>query len=107
MLLACQNRGIQKKFYEDSANRHMFQLEKTLQQELHTILHQEELMWFQRSRAAWMHDGDRNTKYYQIKAANRKRKNCMHVLRNEQGRWIEDESSTKDHVTVFFKSPLN
>lgn len=61
-------------------------------------------MWYQRSRTVWMHDGDRNIKYYQIKAANRKRKNCIHVLRNDQGRWFEDEDSTKVHVTSFYKS---
>lgn len=50
-----------------------------------------------------MQDGDRNTMYYQIKAANRKKKNHIHILRNDQGRWLEDEDQTKSHVTNFLR----
>lgn len=51
-------------------NTYLHNLERDLQAELHEILYHEELMWFQRSRTKSMLDGDRNTKYYQIKAAN-------------------------------------
>lgn len=60
-------------------------------------------MGFQRSRAKWMHGGDRNTKYYHLKAVNRKKKNRIIMLCNESGQWMEDEDQIKTHVTSYFK----
>jgi hypothetical protein len=84
-------------------NPFLYKLEKELQQELASVLYQEELTWFQRSRAQWLHDGDRNTRYYQVKAANRKRKNRIYMLRGTDGDWIEDEGKLKELVNNFFK----
>lgn len=94
--------GIRKQYHEGNINHFLTSLEKTLQDELNDILYREELMWYQRSRTEWLHDGDRNTKYYHTKATNRKRKNRIHLLRRDNGTWLEDEVASKTHVNNFF-----
>lgn len=74
-----------------------------MQKELEAVIHQEELTWHQRSRAKWLQDGDRNTRYYHVKATKRKRRNRIHMLRNNDGIWIEDEKQLKSLVIDFFK----
>ncbi|MCH84156.1 putative ribonuclease H protein [Trifolium medium] len=49
------------------------------------------MVWHQKSRAQWIKDGDRNTRYYHLKTLNRQRKNKIIMLRAEDGSWVEDE----------------
>jgi hypothetical protein len=78
-------------------------LEQRLQGELNDILRKEELMWFQRSRAKWLKDGDRNTRYYHIKTVSRKRINNVIMLKNDNGQWIEDVTDLQNLATNFYK----
>lgn len=48
-------------------------LEQRLQREMEDILRKDKLMWFQRWKAKWLTDGDRNTKYYHIKVVHHRR----------------------------------
>lgn len=66
-------------------------LEYRIQQELAKVLHQEELFWFQCSRARWVIDGNRNTCYYHIKATQRRRNNRIVMIKKDEGDWVEDE----------------
>jgi hypothetical protein len=52
-------------------------LENKLQIELSETLKKEELMWYQRSRAKRLKDGDRNTRYYHLKTVNRRKNNAF------------------------------
>jgi hypothetical protein len=81
-------------------------LENKLQQELDTILKKEELMWFQRSRVHWLKDGDRNTKYYQMKAVTRRRKNNVLMLKGENGQWVDNVNQIRSMALIFIKSSL-
>jgi endonuclease/exonuclease/phosphatase family metal-dependent hydrolase len=77
--------GIQRKREAQAMHCHLRRLERSLQSELAEVLKQEELMWHQRSRARWLYDGDRNTKYYHLKAVNRKRKNKIIEIMMDSG----------------------
>lgn len=56
-------------------------LELRLHDELNNILKKEELMWFQRSMAKWLVDGNTNTKYYHLKTITRRKKNVIVMLK--------------------------
>lgn len=94
--------GIQRKQTSGSMNPYLMRLEAQLQQELDTILYQEELLWHQRSRTKWLADGDRNTRYYHLKTITRRRRNQILMLRNEQGDWVENEDVLKSMVNGFY-----
>ncbi|MCH79274.1 putative non-LTR retroelement reverse transcriptase [Trifolium medium] len=95
--------GIQRKLQTERRNKFLFRLEKELQDELAHILKTEELMWFQRSRAKWLVDGDRNTRYYHLKAITRRRYNKINMLRDTQGNWIENVDALKQMANDYYK----
>ncbi|GAU45807.1 hypothetical protein TSUD_87100 [Trifolium subterraneum] len=96
--------GIQTKIQERRVGAGLRNLEQKLQNKLAELLKQEELMWFQRSRAKWLADGDRNTLYYHLKATIRRRRNNIIMLRNSDKEWVEDPSTLHNMVTEFYKN---
>lgn len=72
-------------------NRFLDELHATLSAELLEVLDQEEILWFQKSRAQWVTDGDRNTAFYHAKTITRRRRNRVSTLKNENGEWIEGD----------------
>lgn len=59
---------------------------RNIEQKLDQILTREETMWFQRSRALWLKDGDKNTFFFHQKASNRKRRNTIKQIQDENGK---------------------
>jgi len=97
--------GIHKRLVSGAYNHGLTSLEEKLQNELAKILKTEELMWFQRSRAKWLADGDRNTRYYHLKTVNRRRRrNNVVVLRNSEGEWIDNPTILQRLVNDFYKN---
>jgi hypothetical protein len=75
-----------------------------VRQRMDELLYREEMMWLQRSRIAWLREGDRNTKYFHRKAAARSRKNKVKQLRKDDGHTTEDINEMAQMVTSFFKT---
>ncbi|PNX92648.1 hypothetical protein L195_g015788 [Trifolium pratense] len=95
--------GIQRSIQSATNSRGRWRLEYKLQSELRDILRKEELMWFQRSRAKWLADGDRNTRYYHLKTINRRRRNNILMLKNADGQWIEEVAQLQRMVNEFYQ----
>lgn len=68
------------------------------------LLFREEMMWLQRSRIAWLREGDRNTSYFHRQAVWRARKNKIKKLKGEDGNWSDDPQQMKQMANEFFKS---
>jgi hypothetical protein len=70
---------------------------------LEELMHREELMWMQRSRVAWLKEGDRNTKNFHMKAAGHVKKNKIRKLRYEDGCITIDREEMGTMTTAFFQ----
>lgn len=85
--------GIQRHIQAENKVGGLRRLEMKLQNEMSEILEQEELLWFQRSRAKWLIDGDHNTKYYYIKIMQHKRRNTIVMIKYDEGQWVDEKFS--------------
>jgi hypothetical protein len=65
----------------------------------------EEIIWRQRSRAVWLKDGDRNTKFFFAKAAQRKKVNEIKKLKDQNVIWRHGEENV-ERVLIDYYSDL-
>lgn len=79
----------------------MHEMRKT-EMELDGVLKNEETMWLQRSRALWLQDGDKNTKFFHQKATNRKRRNTIQCIENERGESMTEFEDIVEVVRNYF-----
>lgn len=70
---------------------------------LQQLLSQEESYWTQRAKVIWLKDGDSNTSYFHRKASNRRRKNRLLGLFDENGIRHEDDKGVENVVTSYFQ----
>jgi hypothetical protein len=66
--------------------------------------HREELMWRQGSRVNWLTAGDKNTRFFHLRASNRRRRNKITWLKNQSGQFTEDEGELKQLVSEFYEN---
>jgi len=66
------------------------------------MLREEELKWYQRSKAQFILQGDLNTKYFHNVANGRHRKKCIHSLLQDEG-LIEGQAQLKEYITNYYK----
>ena len=73
---------------------------RVLSVELRKLLREQELYWFQRSKATRLLQGDNNTKYFQLLANGRHRKTKIYQLEQDEGTIIGDDN-LKDYITNY------
>lgn len=66
-------------------------------------MEKEEKMWHQRSRVQWLQCGDKNTRFFHGMATQRKRKNYIKRLRDENGIWQSEEHCFSGLITGFYE----
>ena len=75
-----------------------------LRKEINILLDDEELWWQQRSTVQWLGEGDRNTKYFHYRASERRRKNTVNRLWNDEGVWCESKESIIKRAIDYFEN---
>ena len=66
------------------------------------MLREEELKWYQRSKAQFLLQGDSNTRYFHNVANGRHRKKLIHSLHQDEG-LIEGQDKLKEFITDYYK----
>jgi hypothetical protein len=61
------------------------------------------MLWLQRSRIAWLKEGDRNTRFFHQKAVWRARKNKVKKLKDDQGVWQDEPKEMERMTNSYFK----
>ena len=74
-----------------------------LRREINDLLDKEEIMWQQRSRVQWLGLGDRYTKYFHSKSSERRKKNTIFGLRDENGIWSDNIESIAVVAVSYFE----
>lgn len=60
------------------------------------------MLWKQGSRILWLKESDKNSKFFHIKAFNRKRRNRMSSIKHEVEECLEE--SRLDHIVSYFNN---
>lgn len=68
-----------------------------------SLLEQQEEYWRLRSRAMWLKEQDRNTKFFHRQANARKQKNYISGLINEDQTWCTFPYEIQDILSLFFQ----
>ena len=66
--------------------------------------HREEIMWQQRSRIRWLSAGDKNTRFFHLRASLRRKKNKISKLKRPDGQVTEDADEMSKLATMFYKN---
>ena len=75
-----------------------------LRKEINELLDSEEIKWHQRSKVQWLGLGDRNTKYFHTKASDRRRKNTINCIMDENGNWHDSIDGITEVAVSYFKN---
>nr|KYP46870.1 Transposon TX1 uncharacterized [Cajanus cajan] len=78
-------------------------LQRNLWKDLETILFQEELLWYQKSRSKWLTFGDRNTHFFHCSTIIRRRKNHILSIQDTNGSWVYTKDNLESMVTNFYR----
>lgn len=89
-------------FYDTSLSSPPEKDRLVLETKLHDLLHLEQDFWKQRSKVFWLTDGDLNTKFFHQQASNRRRKNSIKGLFDENGVWCNDEEDLEHIVLKYY-----
>ncbi|KAH9648888.1 reverse transcriptase domain-containing protein [Citrus sinensis] len=93
-----QLRGLKQRMVQYENGEEIWKVEKQIQ----NILMDEEIYWKQRSRAYWLKEGDKNTKFFHGKALAKRKKNRIWGIEDKFGRWIEKPKEVEHEFCNYF-----
>lgn len=68
------------------------------------VVHQEELIWFQKSRCKWLQFGDRNTRFFHMTTTIKKRRKVFDSLMNDNDHWLTEPEQLKVEAASCFRN---
>ena len=74
---------------------------KSIEKQIDVILIEEEIYWKQRSRADWLKEGDRNTKFFHVKASVRKKNKIWGIL-DDEDKWTKEAEDVERIFCDYF-----
>jgi hypothetical protein len=83
-------------------SEHEIELKSQLNAQIAGLFREEELKWYQWSKAQFILEGDSNTRYFHSVANGRHRKKRIHSLVHENG-LIEGHEQLKSYITNYYK----
>lgn len=89
----------------DPQRTRLSHLEIKLNDQLVEMYHREELMWRQSARIEWLSAGDKNTKFFHMRASLRRKKNMIKAFSNALGIQVDDPSDLK--VVGFLQTSIH
>ncbi|KAK9683880.1 hypothetical protein RND81_10G171700 [Saponaria officinalis] len=91
-----------KRLNEGGRSKEALGERKCVVKEIAHLLRKEELFWRQRSRAVWLKEGDRNTKFFHRKAVQRRKRNYISKIIEADGRIREGNTAVTEAATNYF-----
>ncbi|KAL4317972.1 hypothetical protein GQ457_18G007610 [Hibiscus cannabinus] len=88
---------------QSSNSPFLMEVERELKSELNCVLEQEERFWHQKSRSAWIANGDRNTRFFHASTLARRKRNSIRMLRIGDGAWCDGSDQLRVHAVEYFK----
>ena len=73
-----------------------------LSKRMDDLQQKQEICRAQWSRINWLKHGDKNTKFFHSKATQRRRKNYIRGIRNDQGQWVEELEEVVGVASAYF-----
>ena len=70
--------------------------------ELDEWLRKQEIYWAQRSRVNWIKHGDKNSKFFHLKASQRRQKNLIQGIMDTEGRCVKDIEDVAGVAVQYF-----
>ncbi|XP_028775405.1 uncharacterized protein LOC114732274 [Neltuma alba] len=79
-------------------------LQQQLWRELNDVLLQESLLWAQKARCEWHINGDKNTRFFHMRANGRRKRNFVGAIKDASGEWVYNVEKIKSLATEFFST---
>ncbi|XP_039024632.1 uncharacterized protein LOC120157616 [Hibiscus syriacus] len=81
-----------------------YELRRKALVDLKDVMDKDEIFWLQRSRVAWLKDGDRNSSFFHARANGSRKKNWIGRLESEGGVWCDRLEDIFGVATSYFSS---